>query len=146
MMSRIPELFTDIDIDDIRQEILLAELDTSAEFRVHIEENHNGDCEVRAAELFLKLQMDHTEEHNGILIYLAMKNRRFCIYSDESIRTKVPKDFWVMINQKFLNQISNQNYVDGIIEVIHQTGIYLKKFFPRKPGDVNELSDKVTFS
>ncbi|HNW89623.1 MAG TPA: TPM domain-containing protein [Bacteroidales bacterium] len=146
MMSRIPELFTDIDIDDIRQEILLAELDTSAEFRVHIEENHTGDCEARAAELFLKLQMDHTEEHNGILIYLALKNRRFCIYYDDGIRTKIPKDFWVMINQKFLNQISNQNYVDGIIEVIHQTGIHLKKLFPRKPGDVNELSDKITFS
>lgn len=145
-MNQIPAPFTENDIEDIRQAVMLAELDTSAEFHVHIEENFAGDCEERAAKLFAKLKIKCTEEHNGILIYLALKNRRFCIFPDEGIRNKVPKDFWVFINQNFLKHLRNENYTDGIIEVINQTGIHLKKHFPRKPYDVNQLSDEVTFS
>ncbi|HOY32763.1 MAG TPA: TPM domain-containing protein [Bacteroidales bacterium] len=145
-MTKVPELFTMDDIEDIKQAIMLAELDTSAEIRVHIETEPNGNCETNAAECFLNYTMNRTKEKNGLLIYLALTNRRFCIHYDEGIRKIIPPDFWVVINQKFLTRISSGNYVEGIIEVIQQTGAQLKKFFPRKPGDINQLADEVTFS
>jgi len=144
-MNQIPPPFTVTDIDDIKQAIMLAELDTSAEIHVHLENTCSGDCEVRARELFEELNLDNTIEHNGILIYLSVANKRFCICTDTGIQMKVPDDFWVMIKQDFLNKIRNENFTDGLIEVIHQTGIHLKKLFPRKPGAINQLSDDVTF-
>jgi uncharacterized membrane protein len=144
-MKQAPVPFTSNDIDDIKQAIMLAELDTSAEIHVHLENNCSGDCDVRARELFEELHLDKTVEHNGILIYLSVANKRFCICTDTGIQMKAPADFWVMIKQDFLNQIRNENYTDGLIEVIHQTGIHLKKLFPRKPGAVNQLPDDVTF-
>jgi len=145
MTKLTPDFFTSNDIDDIKQAIMLAELDTSAEIHVHLENNCSGDCQVRAREVFEELNLDKTTEHNGVLIYLSVKNKRFCICTDTGIQTKVPDDFWVMIKQDFLNNIRNENFTDGLIEVIHQTGVHLKKFFPRKPGDLNQLSDEVTF-
>jgi len=145
MTKLTPDLFTSNDIDDIKQAIMLAELDTSAEIHVHLENNCSGDCEVRARELFEELNLDKTVEHNGILIYLSVANKRFCICTDTGIQMKAPADFWVMIKQDFLNKIRNENFTDGLIEVIHQTGIHLKKLFPRKPGAMNQLSDDVTF-
>lgn len=145
MTKQVPGPFTTNDIEDIKQAIMLAELDTSAEIHVHLEANCSGDCEVRAKELFQELHLDKTVERNGILIYLSLKNKRFCICADTGIQTKVPDDFWVVIKQDFLNKIRNENFTDGLIEVIHHTGLQLKKLFPRKPGDINQLSDEVTF-
>lgn len=144
-MNNVPSPFTDYDIDDIRQAIMLAELDTSAEIHVHIEEHCTGDCEDRAAKLFVELGMDKTLERNGILIYLSLANKRFCLCSDTGIKEKVPDDFWVMIKQDFLNQIRSGKFTDGLIDIIRQTGTHLKKIFPRKPGDPNQIPDDVTF-
>ncbi len=144
-MKPIPSPFTAVDVDDIRQAIMLAELDTSAEIHVHLEEKCSGNCQSRAAELFKKLGMDQTVEHNGILIYLSVRNKRFCICTDTGISKNVPEDTWLVIKQDFLNHLRNNNYTDGLIEVINRTGMHLKKFFPRRPGDPNQIPDEVTF-
>ena len=54
-----------------------AELNTSGEIRVHIENHCKGESLERAAELFYELKMDHTAARNGILFYLAVKDRKF---------------------------------------------------------------------
>ena len=145
-MDRTTAPFSKTDIDDIRQAIMLAELDTSAEIHVHIGKNCTGSCEEKAAEIFAELKLDQTVDRNGILIYLAYHNRRFCIYADTGIQKKVSEDFWISIKQNFLNRIRQGQFTDGLIEVIQQCGIKLKKLFPRNPGDLNQLSDEVTFS
>ena len=63
--------------EDIKQAVLNAELDTSGEIQVHIENSCAGDVLIRAAQVFQKLKMDRTKLHNGVLIYLAIENRKF---------------------------------------------------------------------
>ena len=48
-----------------------AELNTSGEIRVHIENHCKGESLERAAELFYELKMDHTAARNGILFSLS---------------------------------------------------------------------------
>ncbi len=131
--------------EDIKQAIMNAELDTSGEIRVHIENNCSGDVLDRAAFIFKQLGMNNTELRNGVLIYLAVKNRRFAIIGDTGIHQVVPENYWNDIKSNMLNQFRENRFTDGLLEAIAATGIQLKKHFPHHRDDVNELSDDLSF-
>ena len=139
------DFFTREEKDDIRQAILNAELDTSGEIRVHIENSVIGDVLDRAAYIFHKLGMQNTEQRNGVLIYLALKNRRFAIIGDSGINNAVPENFWTDIKTDMLNHFRENRFAEGLIEAIEETGKQLKKNFPYQRQDVNELSDDISF-
>ncbi len=52
-----------------------AELDTSGEIRVHIDSKCKGEVMDKALNVFKKLKIHETEKRNGVLFYLAVKNR-----------------------------------------------------------------------
>ena len=81
--------FTKEEKEDIVLAIKSAELDTSGEIRVHVEEKCKGDVKDQAAYLFKKLEMHKTEQRNGVLFYLAIKNRKFAILGDIGINEVV---------------------------------------------------------
>ena len=74
--------------------IKAAELNTSGEIKVHIENRCKSEVLDRAAELFALLNMHKTELRNGVLFYLAMKDHKFAILGDAGINAKVPDNFW----------------------------------------------------
>lgn len=131
--------------EDIRMAIKTAELDTSGEIRVHIETSFKGDILDRAAWLFKQLNMLETKERNGVLIYLALKNRRFAILGDIGINQKVEEGFWDEIKSAMLNHFRENRFTEGLTEAIHLTGKQLKKHFPYQREDVNELADDISF-
>lgn len=131
--------------EDIKQAVLNAELDTSGEIRVHIENNCAGDVLIRAAQIFKKLNMDRTELHNGVLIYLAIENRKFAIIGDAGIDAVVPENFWEQIKVNMLNRFRDGEFSIGLSEAITAAGIQLKQHFPHQSSDVNELSDDISF-
>jgi uncharacterized membrane protein len=139
------DFFSTQEKDDIKQAIMNAELDTSGEIRVHIENTFTGDVLDRAAFIFKQLGMNKTELRNGVLIYLAVKNRRFAIIGDSGIHKVVPENYWNDIKTNMLNQFRENHFTDGLIEAITSTGIQLKRHFPRHRDDVNELPDDLSF-
>lgn len=145
MMKPAKDFFTEEQRDDIRQAILNAELDTSGEIRVHIETTCKGDVLDRAAYLFDKLGMQKTERRNGVLFYLAVKNRVFGVIGDKGINAVVPGDFWESLKALLMNHFREGHFTEGLIEGIGLVGDKLKKHFPYQTGDVNELSDDISF-
>ena len=131
--------------EDIRQAIMNAELDTSGEIRVHIENTCKGEVLDRALVIFNNLEMNKTENRNGVLIYLAVKNRKFAIIGDTAIHAAVTESFWDSIRNKMLNRFRENQFTEGLVEAILETGQQLKKHFPYKRDDVNELSDDISF-
>lgn len=144
MATKAKEFFTRQELDDIKQAIMNAELDTSGEIRVHIEDTLTGDVMDRAAYLFDTLGMTQTHLRNGVLIYLAVVNRRFAIIGDSGINAVVPDNFWNEIKAGMIEHFREGRFTDGLIEAIGAAGIQLKKHFPYKKGDVNELNDDVS--
>src|SRR5690625_4003690 len=72
-----------------------AEEMTSGEIRVYIElKCKYVDALDRAHEIFHHLKMEDTKERNGVLVYVAMKDRQFAILGDEGIHEKVGDHFW----------------------------------------------------
>jgi uncharacterized membrane protein len=145
MIKTAKDFFSAEQREDIRQAILNAELDTSGEIRVHIETSCKGDVLDRAAYIFDKMGMQKTEKRNGVLFYLAVKNRRFGVLGDLAINKVVPQNFWDDLKNLLLNHFREERFTEGLIEGIGMVGNKLKKHFPYQTGDVNELSDDISF-
>lgn len=129
----------------ITNAIKQAELNTSGEIRVHVENNCKIDVLDRASEIFSKLQMHKTEQRNGVLFYVAILDHKFAILGDAGINAKVPEGFWNEINDTVLALFKEGNYTDGLSKGIIMAGEQLKKNFPFQADDVNELSDEISF-
>lgn len=75
--------------------ITAAEKRTSGEIRVFIESScHPADAISRATAVFHQLQMEQTAARNGVLVYVAMKDKLLAIYGDEGIHNRVGEAFW----------------------------------------------------
>ncbi|MFM6983486.1 MAG: TPM domain-containing protein [Chitinophagaceae bacterium] len=131
--------------EDIQRSIAEAELQTSGEIRVHVEDTFKGEIMDRGKEVFKKLKMHETKENNGVLFYLAVKNRSFAIIADSGIDSKVPAGFWEAISKEMSSEFAQGRFVQGLITGITMSGEQLKFYFPRKSDDKNELSNDISF-
>lgn len=135
------------DEERIVNAIRVAEKNTSGEVRVYVESHCRFVNPVdRAIEVFFGLKMDKTDEHNGVLVYVALKDRQLAIYGDEGIHKKVGVEFWQTAVQKMLQQIKQEDHISGICSAIISIGETLQKEFPYQPNDdKNELPDEIVF-
>ncbi|MCX6270043.1 MAG: TPM domain-containing protein [Bacteroidetes bacterium] len=144
-MGSAKSFFTPEQQEDIKQALMDAELDTSGEIRVHIENSCDGDVMDRASQIFKVLKMHKTAMRNGVLFYLAVKNRKFAIIGDKGINASVPEDFWENIKGLMLGHFRESRFTEGLSQGIRAAGEQLKKHFPHQKDDVNELSDEISF-
>ena len=128
-------------VDAIRE----AELNTSGEIRVHIENKCSGEVLDRAVDLFHKLKMEQTRQRNGVLLYVAMKSHKVAIIGDEGVNAVVPDDFWNGIIDRAVKQFAQGQYAEGIAEAVTAVGEVLKQHFPYRNDDINELPDEISF-
>ncbi|MBT9187662.1 MULTISPECIES: TPM domain-containing protein [Zobellia] len=143
-MSRVEAFLTAEEEQEIVEAIIKAEKDTSGEIRVHIEPHTRLDPMDRAKEVFLLLKMDNTKEANGVLIYVAVNDRKFSIYGDSGIHKVVPENFWNTTKDVIQDQFKKGNFKQGIIDGILKAGKELQAHFPWQRGDKNELSNEVS--
>lgn len=131
----------------ITEAIRKAEQRTSGEVRLYIEDRCRlVDPVMRAAEVFLVLKMTETEERNGVLVYVAMKDKQLAIFGDEGIHNKVGQIFWNAEVKKMLAQFNRHSYAEGIIQIIYEIGEALTTHFPYDgTKDKNELPDDIVF-
>lgn len=129
----------------IQKAVKEAELNTSGEIRVHIDNHCKEDVMDRAAWWFAKLEMQKTELRNGVLFYLAVKDHKFAILGDAGINATTPDDFWDQIKTEMLELFKEGHFAGGLEKGILMAGEALKTEFPYQEGDVNELSDEISF-
>ncbi len=143
-MSKQGVFLTKEEEQEIVEAIRLAEKETSGEIRIHIEKTTSKDPFDRALEVFHLLEMDQTELKNGVLIYLAVEDKKFVICGDKGINELVEADFWDTTKNSMANHFKNSNFKLGLVEGITKAGIQLQKYFPFKEGDINELSNEIS--
>lgn len=123
-----------------------AELGTSGEIRVHIDETCEGNPRRNAEKVFRLIGMDKTAARNGVLIYIACDSKVFAIIGDKGINDVVPEHFWEDIIAAMGAHFTKGRFADGIIEAVEMTGEKLKSYFPYKSDDINEQSDEISFN
>jgi uncharacterized membrane protein len=139
------KIFTEEQKKKIVEAIKQAEKNTSGEIRVHIEKKCKEDVLDHAAFMFDELDMQKTELRNGVLIYLAVEDRKLAILGDAGINMKVPKGFWDETKDVMVNHFKNGDYALGLSEGIIKAGEQLKEHYPYEKDDANELSDDISF-
>lgn len=120
---------------------------TSGEIRVYIESrNPLVNTLERASELFFKMQMQNTIQRNGVLLYLAVKDKEVALFGDEGIHQKVGTAFWNQQVSQMIQLFKNNQLADGIVKCISEVGNVLIEKFPYDASvDKNELSDEIVF-
>lgn len=139
------DVFTQAEQDAVRAAIQEAEKNTSGEIKVHIENHCKEETLDRAVYVFEQLEMQETELRNGVLFYLAVKDRQFAILGDVGINLKVPKGFWDEISAMMLNYFKQEQFAIGLSEGVKAAGKALSEHFPFQSNDENELSDDISF-
>ncbi|HEY0678747.1 MAG TPA: TPM domain-containing protein [Chitinophagaceae bacterium] len=131
----------------VLQAIRVAEQQTSGEIRVYIEDHCRFvDPMDRAAEIFFGLKMDQTQERNGVLVYIAIRDRQLAILGDEGIHKIVGTEFWQKEVREMIDEFHADHYATGIAKVVTEIGEALKTHFPYDGKiDKNELPDDIVF-
>jgi uncharacterized membrane protein len=139
--------FTQAERDQICGAITEAEKRTSGEIRVFVEAKCKKSTPItRAAEVFQQLKMEQTAARNGVLLYVAMKDRKLAVFGDEGIHTRVGDAFWQQEVDTMIRHFSGEQYVAGIISIVRDIGEALHVHFPYdEKGDENELPNEIVF-
>ncbi len=136
------------EMERISSMIAEVERHTIGEVRVSIQKDKPfKDRKLNVYELavknFYELGMNKTKDKTGVLIYLLLSDKKFQIIGDEGINKKVSKEFWDVLALKTAEHFKNNKFEDGIKFAVNEVGTVLKREFPMKKGDTNELSNDV---
>ena len=141
-------LFTDEDLDVIAAAVTAAERGTSGEIRVHLEPRlpRGRTALDRARELFGRLGMQATADRNGVLLYLAVEDHVLAVLGDAGVHGQVGDTYWEHVRDTMVERLRAGAARDAVVGAVTDVGLVLRKFFPRRPDDRNELSDQVSLS
>lgn len=143
-MSKVEDFLTSEEEVAIVEAIRIAEKNTSGEIRIHLEATSKIDSFDRAAEVFDMLHMNNTKQSNGVLIYVAVKDRTLVIMGDKGINDVVPPNFWESTKDIIITHFKDGDMKQGLVDGILKAGEQLKKHFPYRKNDVNELPDDIS--
>ena len=100
----------------------------------------------RATELFFALEMERTELKNGVLVYVALKDRQLAVFGDQGIHEKVGEEYWRDKVKKMIDNFNRNDYAKGIQQCVEEIGKALHDHFPYdRQIDKNELPDDIVF-
>jgi putative membrane protein len=101
----------------------------------------------RAREVAEALFMAHgvhlTAERTGLLIYIAVVDRRVEVVADENINTRVDQNTWDDLAQTMVVAARDNRLADGLLNVIARAGELLALHFPVGTANPNELPDRI---
>ncbi|MCD6051303.1 MAG: hypothetical protein K0Q55_2707 [Verrucomicrobia bacterium] len=123
--------------------ITKAEEGTSAEIRVFVSQKKTEDALKQAKAEFHRLGMEKTADRNGILLFIAPESQKFALIGDEGIHAKCGQSFWEEVTASISTDFRQGDFTKGIVTGVQKAGELLRRHFPRKPGDKNELTDDV---
>lgn len=140
-------LFSEAEQQKIVGAIQAAEKRTSGEIRVFVESRCRFvDPLDRATEVFATLKMQETAAHNGVLVYVALKDRQLALFGDKGIHERVGDIFWNEQVKNILSHFNKADYAEGIATVVAEIGEALYQHFPYDGNtDKNELPDDIVF-
>ncbi len=132
------------DLGAIARAVAEAERYTSAEIRVHLDHRCPGDAMQRAVAVFERLGMHRTVERHGVLIYVAVADRKLAVIGDAGIHERVGEAYWRDLVTAITGHFGKEHPRAGFVHAITELGRILRRHFPRGPDDTDELANDVS--
>ncbi len=141
-MARHPRwarrFLSEADFVAITDAIVRAESRTSAEIRVHVERRvprrlfrRTPDPLTRARHVFVKLGMHRAAERHGVLIYLALGDRKLAVVGDGGIHGRVGPGHWHGVRDRMVDKLRAGAPREAIRGAIEEVGAALAAHYPR---------------
>jgi uncharacterized membrane protein len=147
-MARHPRwvraFLSDADLDAVTAAIAAAEAETAAEIRVHLDARCPGDALARGIAVFERLGMHRTAARHGVLVYVSVEDHKLAVLGDRGIHERVGQVYWDGLVRDVIAHLRQQRHRDGLVHAVAEVGAVLRRHFPRRPDDVNELPDRVS--
>jgi putative membrane protein len=106
------------------------------------EDHFDRAVRLRAEAAFLEEEVFATRDRTGILLFLALFERRAVILADEGIHRRVPQDTWQDLVDDMIAGIKAGRAADALVEAITRCGELLEQYrVERRPDDEDELPD-----
>ena len=121
-----------------------AELLTSAEFKLHIEEVCKEDVLDRAAFVFSELALHKTQLRNAVLLYVSVNDRKVSILADAGAKAHLSEELLSNCLSTLINDFKSNQYAAGIRSCFRALANALQSAFPYQANDINEISNKVS--
>ncbi|SDQ19236.1 TLP18.3, Psb32 and MOLO-1 founding protein of phosphatase [Chryseobacterium soldanellicola] len=137
---------TNQQIASLVEAIQSAEEHSTGEIRVHIDSNTETQNAKTAFKVFEKLCMNKTVERNAVLFHVNFEQKYLTIIGDVGIHEKVSQSYWDHLHDYITSEFAKGNYHKALKSAILETGLELKKYFPVKGKNHNELPNEITFS
>ena len=137
------EFISKLDDGKLLKAIEDAEKKSSGEVRVFVSHKRIHEPLAAAQKQFEKLGMTRTKHRNGVLIFIAPHTHKFAIVGDTGIHEKCGEAFWKEISGLMSERLKRAEWTQAVVEAIERVGGTLARHFPREPGDVNELPNKI---
>src|SRR5262249_46490795 len=87
-----------------------------------------------------------TRERNGVLFFVAVKERKFAVLGDTGIDQKVPHGFWDNVVAAVGERFRKGQFGEGLVEGIRMAGEQLAAHFPPRAAAVDQLPDRLSRS
>jgi uncharacterized membrane protein len=137
------DFLSQVDHKEVVAAIQEAEQKTSGEIRVFISRKLIEAPVSVAQGHFLRMGMNRTREHNGVLIFVAPRSRKFAVIGDSGVHTRCGEEFWRQLAQEMTAYFRRSEFTIGLVHGIRKAGELLAEHFPHQPDDQNELPDEI---
>ena len=105
-----------------------AEQGHRGEIRVHLERKCPDKNELkRAMNLFYTLNMHHTRDGTGVLLYIAPEERKTAVFAGHGIFGAEEKDFWQEVTDKVAKGFRQRKPAQGICSALEEIGDLLRR-------------------
>jgi len=100
-------------------------------------------AEEQAVQEFQRQGLSRTAGGTGVLLFVSLLEHRVIVLGDAGIHALVGDAHWTATTQAVLDGIRHGSLRDGLIAGIERCGAVLAEHFPARPGDRNELPDRL---
>ena len=96
-----------------------------------------------ARESFFNLGMAHTRARTGVLVFASLAEHHVEVIADEAIHALAKDEAWQGVVERFTAAVKQGRVADGYAAALGELGAILSRHAPRRPGDVNEIRDRL---
>lgn len=96
----------------------------------------------RAIEAFFEHGLHTTENHNGVLIFISLLERKIKIITDINVKKKIEEKIWDDIIHDFTDRVHEGRFVEALKQSISAASAVLERHFPAsETSRKNELKN-----
>ena len=117
--------------DGVVEAIRQAEQKTTGEIRVMVSHKHIEAPVAEAQKIFMRLGMDRSPRHNGVLIFVAPRSHKFAVIGDQAVHEKCGDEFWQKLAEAMTEYFRKSEFTEGIVHGVKKAGELLAEHFPK---------------